>query len=153
MENKVAYRPGERIFLWVLIVISILVLVYSLQIPHKDLSGPGVFPIFIGAILLVSALRVLWANRNIYRSLPLGQELRQAADFTFPRTVTVFAVILILYILLLQPLHFIASSYLFLVGSFIFLKGTTVVRAFLTGVGFLALIYFIFQYIFKVVLW
>lgn len=153
MEKKISYRPGERIFLWIMVVFSSLVLIYALKIPHRELSGPGIFPIFIGLILLGSAVKILFSNRKIYRTLPLSQELKQTVDFTFPLTVTVFAVILILYILLLKPLHFIISSYLFLVGSFIFLKGTTVWRAMIIGVIFMAAIYLIFQYIFQVALW
>ncbi|MDI6726543.1 MAG: tripartite tricarboxylate transporter TctB family protein [Smithellaceae bacterium] len=153
MSESQSARPGERQLLWFLIALSLAVLIYSFTLPHENLSSPGFFPLFIGTILLVTALRILWTKRKFTRDVTIGQELRQAASLVFPKTVTVFTLILILYILLLSPLHFIFSSYLFLVGSFIFLKGTTWIRAFLIAACVLGGIYLVFQYIFKVILW
>jgi len=122
MSERPAAKPGERQLLWFLVAFSIAVLSYSFTLPHENLSSPGFFPLFIGTILLVTALRILWTKRKLTQDATIGQELVQAASLVFPKTVTIFTLILILYILLLGPLHFIFSSYLFLVGSFIFLK-------------------------------
>jgi hypothetical protein len=61
--------------------------------------------------------------------------------------------VLVLYILLLNPLHFWVSSYLFLVGSFLLLKGAKLLRGLIIGAGMLAVIWLLFQYIFRIVLW
>lgn len=153
MENNIPVRPGERVFLWFLLLFSIWTLVYSFTLPHENLSSPGTFPVFISSIMIISALSILWKNRKLYRSSPLRKELPLAASFAFPRMVAIFALILIIYILLIQPIHFIFSSYLFLLGSFIFLKGTTVIRSLILAAVVLGVIYFVFQYIFKVILW
>lgn len=153
MENNIPVRPGERVFLWFLLILGILALVYSFTLPQENLSSPGTFPVFISSILILSALCILWKNRKIYQSSPLGKELALAANLAFPKMVAVFAIILILYILLIQPIHFIFSSYLFLLGSFFFLKGTTFIRSVFLAAAVLGIIYFIFQYIFKVILW
>jgi len=45
------------------------------------------------------------------------------------------------------------SSFIFLVGSFTFLKGAGWIRSIIIAVGMLVAVYFLFQYIFKVILW
>jgi hypothetical protein len=67
--------------------------------------------------------------------------------------VGIFAGILILYILVLEPLHFWVSSFLFLVGSFLFLKGAGWIRSIIIAVGMLVTVYVLFQYTFSVILW
>jgi len=154
MEDKIIQRPGERILLWFLLAFSIFVLIQALRIPHlENLSSSGAFPIFIALILIGSSLRILWKNRSRYNALNLGEEVRLARPFALPGVVVGYAAILLLYTLLTSPLHFVPSSYLFLVGSFLFLKGTTLKKSFLIAALTLAVIYVLFQTIFKVILW
>jgi len=154
MEDKITQRPGERILLWFLFGFSIFVLVQALRIPHlENLSSSGAFPIFIGLILIGSSLRVLWKNRERYAALKLGEEFRQTGTFVFPKIVTIYTAVLILYILLLYPLHFWVSSALFLMTSFIVLKGTSIWRSLMIVAGTLIAVYLVFQYVFKVILW
>ncbi len=154
MEEKIVLRPGERILVWLMLAFSIAVLVMALLIPNLEhLSSSGVFPIFIACTMIGSALCILWQNRRRYKAMALREELRLSRSFTFPKVVIGYVVILVLYILLTEPLHFLLSSYLFLVGSFLFLKGATPARSFLIGAVMLAIIYGLFQTIFKVILW
>ena len=71
----------------------------------------------------------------------------------FPKTVAVYTGILVLYILFLYPLHFWVSSYLFLLGSFVFLRGAKPFQALFIAAGLLVVIYFLFQYLFRVIFW
>jgi len=154
MEEKIEQRPGERILLWFLLALSIFVLTQAFRIPHLDnLSSSGAFPIFIASILILSSLRILWKNRKRYAALRFGEELGQVGHFVFPKIVTIYAAVLILYILLLYPLHFWVSSALFLIGSFILLKGANIWKSLIIAAGTLGAIYLVFQYIFKVILW
>jgi putative tricarboxylic transport membrane protein len=154
MEEKIGQRPGERILLWFLLVFSIFVLIQALRIPRlENLSSSGAFPIFIGLVLIGSSLRILWKNRERYTTLRLNEELRQATTLIFPRTVTVYTGILILYILLLYPLHFWISSALFLMASFVILKAANIWKSLMIVAGTLIAVYLVFQYIFKVILW
>jgi putative tricarboxylic transport membrane protein len=154
MPEQIPYRPGERIFLWFLLAFGIFVLVTALMIPNlENLSSSGVFPIFIGSILILTMVRVLWQNRKRYGALTLREEHRQIPAFVLPVTVIGYAGILLLYILTTAPLHFLPSSFAFLVISFIFLKGASPLRSVIIGVGTLASIYVLFQTIFKVMLW
>jgi putative tricarboxylic transport membrane protein len=154
MTEHTQQRPGERIFLWLLLAFGIFVLITALMIPHlENLSSSGVFPIFIASILILTVVRVLWQNRKRYAALTLREECRQVPAFALPVTVIGYAFILLLYILTTAPLRFLPSSFAFLVISFIFLKGASPLRSVIIGVGTLAGIYVLFQTIFKVILW
>ena len=154
MEDKITQRPGERILIWFLLLFSIFILVNAFMIPHlKNLSSSGAFPIFIGSIMILCTLRILWKNHARYSALKIGEEIEKATHLVFPKTVAVYTAILILYILLLYPLHFWVSSSLFLVGSFLFLRGAKIIRSLFIAAALLTAIYFLFQYLFRVIFW
>jgi hypothetical protein len=154
MTEQTEPRPGERIFIWLLLAFGIFVLITALMIPNLvNLSSSAVFPIFIASILILTMVHVLWQNRKRYAALSLRDECRQIPAFALPVTVIGYAFILLLYILTTAPLHFLPSSFGFLVISFIFLKGASLLRSVIIGAGTLAGIYVLFQTIFKVILW
>jgi len=154
MPAQTPYRPGERIFIWLLLAFGVFVLITALTIPHlENLSSSGVFPIFAGSILILTMVHVLWHNRKRYAASTLREECTQVPSFVLPITVVGYAGILLLYIVTTAPLHFIPSSFAFLVISFIFLKAASPVRSVIIAVGTLAGIYGLFQTIFKVILW
>ena len=110
--------------LWFLFALSVFILITALiSLKLENLSSSGAFPIVIALVMIGSTLTVLWKNRVRYAAFKIGEDCRGFTPLVFPPTVGIFAGILILYILLLEPLHFWASSFLFLVGSFLFLKG------------------------------
>jgi hypothetical protein len=153
-SEQIERRPGEPLMLWFLLVFSVFILITALKTLQLDnLSSSGAFPIFIALVMIGSTLTVLWKNRTQYAAVKIREDCRGIAPFVFPPTVGIFAGILILYILLLEPLHFWASSFLFLVGSFLFLKGAGWIRSIVIAVGMLAVIYVLFQYTFSVILW
>jgi len=154
MPTQTPYRPGERIFIWLLLAFGVFVLITALTIPHlENLSSSGVFPIFAGSILILTMVHVLWHNRKRYAASTLREECTQVPSFVLPITVVGYAGILLLYIVTTAPLHFIPSSFAFLLISFIFLKAASPVRSVIIAVGTLAGIYGLFQTIFKVILW
>jgi putative tricarboxylic transport membrane protein len=154
MPDGIPQRPGERIFLWCLLAFSIFVLIVALMIPRlENLSASGAFPIFIGCILIIATIRVLWVNRRRYAIVTLRGEMAKTPAFALPLNVVGYAGILLLYILTTAPLHFLPSSFGFLVISFIFLKGASPLRSVVIGAATLAGIYVLFQTVFKVILW
>jgi hypothetical protein len=153
MEENTERRPGERILIWFLLALSIFVFVVSWLMPHDTLSSSGAFPLFIGSVMILSILRILWKEHRVFASWKWGEEIAQTKTFIFPKEVLAYTVVLVLYLLLLYPLHFWVSSYLFLVGSFLLLKGAKPVKALIIGAGMVAGIWFLFQYIFQIVLW
>ena len=155
MEDKIEHNPpGERILLWFLFLFSIFILVNAIRLPHlTNLSSSGAFPIFIASIMLLCTARILWKNHTRYSAFKIGEEIEKAIPLVFPKTVAIYTMIVILYILLLYPLHFWVSSALFLIGSFLFLRGAKIIRSFFITAAFLTVSYFLFQYLFKVIFW
>lgn len=153
MERNTERKPGERYLLWFLLALSLFVLVAAWQMPHNTYSASGSFPLFIGAVMFLSIFRILWKERKVFSSWKWAEEFSRIKPFAFPMQVVTYAVVLILYILLLYPLHFWVSSYLFLVGSFLLLKGAKPVRSLIIGAIMLAVIWLLFEYIFRIILW
>ena len=153
MEESNKRKPGERVLMWFLLALSLFMFVAALLIPHSSLSSSGAFPILVASIMFLSILRILWKERKIFASWKWAEEILQVKPFVFPMEVVIYIIVLVLYILLLYPLHFWLSSYLFLIGSFLLLKGAKLLRALMIGAMMLAVIWFLFAYIFKVVLW
>lgn len=153
MDENLERKPGERFLMWFLLALGLFVLVAAWQMPHNTYSASGSFPIFIAAVMILSILRILWKERKVFASWKWAEEIARIQPFAFPKEVIWYAAALILYILLLYPLHFWASSYLFLVGSFLLLKGAKLVRGLIIGAIMLAVIWLLFEYIFRIVLW
>ena len=153
MEENTERRPGERFLMWFLLALSLFVFVVAWQMPHDSFSSMGAFPLFIGAVMFLSILRILWKERKVFASWQWKEEIYAIKPFVFPMQVVAYIVVLVLYILLLYPLHFWVSSYLFLVGSFLLLKGAKLVRGLIIGAITLTVIWLLFQYIFRIVLW
>ncbi|MCE5282012.1 MAG: tripartite tricarboxylate transporter TctB family protein [Deltaproteobacteria bacterium] len=153
MEDNTERKPGERFLMWFLLALSLFVFIVALQMPHNSFSSTGAFPIFIGAVMVLSILRILWKDRKAFASWKWKEERHQIKSFVFPRLVVLYTIALILYIVLLYPLHFWLSSFLFLVGSFLLLKGARLLKGLVIGAIMLALIWLLFQYIFRIVLW
>jgi hypothetical protein len=153
MEEKTERKPGERFLLWFLLALSLFIFVVAWQMPHDSFSSSGAFPLFIASVMFLSVVRMFMKDRKVFASWKWREEVAQIKPFAFPREVVVYTVVLILYSLLLYPLHFWISSYLFLVGSFLMLKGAKPVRGMIIAACMLAVIWLLFQYIFKIVLW
>ena len=153
MEEKTGRKPGERFLLWFLLALSLFVFTVAWLMPHDSFSSTGAFPLFIGAVMFLSILSILWKQRKVFSSWQWKEEILAIKPFVFPKQVVAYIVVLVLYILLLYPLHFWVSSYLFLVGSFLLLKGANILKGLMIGAIMLACIWLLFQYIFRIVLW
>jgi len=153
MEGNTERKPGERILTWFLLALSLFVLVNAWRMPHETLSSSGAFPLFIGSVMILSVLRVLWKEWKVFASWKWGDERSLIQPFVLPKEVIAYIVVLVLFMLLTSSLGFWISSYLFLVGSFLLLKGARPVKALIIGVVMLAIIWLLFQYIFRIILW
>lgn len=155
MKEKRKLRAGENFFGWLLTLFSLFVLWQAYRISgFKSVSSPGTFPMAAGAVMLTAMVLVLLDNRRQEKpeAAGLADELRQAARQVLPPVFLVYVGIIVGYMLLIQPIHFLPSSFAFLLGSMIYLKGSSVRKSILIAVVMLGAIYFIFQYFFRVVL-
>lgn len=155
MKNKRKLEAGETAFTWMMLMFSIFVLIMAYRISGlSSVSSPGAFPMLAAVIMVGSIVVLLLDNRKATKPDSDGvvEELRMAAQDIFHPVFLIYTAIIILYMILLQPLHFIPSSFCFLLGSIILLKGSTPVKSLLITVVLLASIYVIFHYLFRVVL-
>ena len=153
MEENTEGKPGERFLTWVLLALGLFVWVNAWWMPHETLSSSGAFPFFIGSVMILSVLRVLWKEWKVFAFWKWREERSLIQPFVLPKEVLAYIGVLVVYIVVTVSLGFWVSSYLFLVGSFLLLKGTRLIKALIIGVVMLAIIWLLFQYIFRIILW
>ncbi len=148
-------RTGENTFVWLMLIISIAILVLAYQISGISLCAPGTFPFAAAAMMVLTLVLVLVENRKLKK--PSGikglfDELKKATNRMMPRLIVLYVVIIFAYTIAIKPLHFFPSSFIFLLISTIYLKGTTWKKAIFITSGALVAIYLIFQFVFQVTL-
>jgi len=148
-------RAGENLFAWLMMALSLFVLIQAYLISgFSSISSAGMFPMVAAAIMVVAMALILLNNRKLAKpdADGLKDELRQAAKQVLPKVFLVYTGIIIGYMILIQPLHFLPSSFAFLLVSMIYLKGSTVIKSLIISILTLACIYIVFQFFFRVVL-
>lgn len=148
-------RAGENAFAWLMMALSLFVLIQAYLISgFSSISSAGTFPMVAAAIMVVAMAMILLNNRKLTKpdADGLKDELRRAAKQVLPKVFLVYTGVIIGYMLLIQPLHFLPSSFAFLLVSMIYLRGSTVIKSLIISTLTLACIYIVFQYFFRVVL-
>ncbi len=148
-------HPGELAISWLLLALSLFILYQAYRISgFSGLSSAGAFPIASAAIMSGCMLYLVIANLRISRNTPADEKHPAwvAIGELLPRRIVLFTLLIVAYMLLLQPLGFLVSTFLFLCGGFIYLRGSGPVRSVLIAAGAVAVIYGIFHYLFQVVL-
>lgn len=155
MKKIIRRRSGEHAFTWVLMVFSVAVLILSYRISgFSSVSSPGAFPMAAATVMVFSMVLVLLENMKMKKPDVRGfsDEMRRAFNRVLPWIIIIYTGIIFGYALLIQPVHFFPSSFVFLFVSMIYLRGTTWLRALLITIGTLICIFIIFQYVFRVTL-
>lgn len=152
-KNPKTLPAGQIYFDFFLFVFSVVVLILAYKISGFGLSEPGTFPLASSSVMVLSLAAVLRGNRKKpRREEGVLTQLKKAGNKLFTREFLIFSSITIFYIIAVEPLHFLASSFIFLTLSIIVLKGSKPLYAVLISAGMLAFIYVVFLYFFKVIL-
>ena len=155
MKKIKKLRAGENAFGWLMMALSLFVLTMAYRISgFSAISSPGAFPMAAGAVMVISIGLVLVGNRKREKpdAATFADEMRVAARNVFPKIFLSYTGILIGYMIIIQPLHFLPSSFIFMVVSMLVLRGSGFVKALLISAGTLACIYVIFQFFFRVIM-
>ena len=155
MKDDRQLRAGENAFSWLLLLLSLFVLVQAYLISgFSSLSSAGTFPMGASAVMVIAMIFILLNNRKLKRIVTggLNNELSQAVALVLPNIFLIYSIIVIVYMILIEPLHFLPSSFAFLLVSMIYLKGGTALKSLLISTATLGFIYVIFQFFFRVVL-
>ena len=142
-------KPGELGIAAIGFLIGALGYYFALDMTSGEYSSPSVFP------KLASTVIMLCSAVNFFRAV--RREKPEAgispARFLFPGDVVVVLCLLVAYCIALPRLHFVASSFAFLVVGMIYLqRGKNIVRALLVSAASLAVLVAVFRYLFLVIL-
>lgn len=150
MSTNPEKRPGERMFVIVLTVFSVVALWQAYRISgFKSLSEPGVFPMLAAGTMLVSGLFIL---RDTFRSK--SHTVQRPGFFKTilqPRLIIIIALVG-LYIALMPWLGFIVASGLFLFVCIQYLWRRNILISMVLTLFSLGCIHVIFRVVFQVVL-
>jgi len=149
-------RPaGEIVFTVLLVAVSLFMLWTAYGISgFSSLTSAGAFPmVATGVMVLTGIANVVHALREQPTAAKPGESLvgKFVREVT-PGVLIAFTAAIVVYMLLLDRLGFLISSYLFLVASMGLLGSRRIVLNLAVSAVCLAVIYAIFQTIFSVVL-
>lgn len=148
MQTKQPRRPGELVFNILMLVGSLFLLWSAYGISgFEALSAPGAIPMVATATMVICAALIL---RETLAKSPTTDET--IARDILPMPVIVTILLIIVYALLLKPLGFLPTSFLFLTTMISYLARTSVLRAALLSLVIVAVIYLIFRLIFTVLM-
>lgn len=155
MQSPRRRLPGELVFTLLLVLFSLFMLWQAYTISgFESITSAGSFPmvatavmVICGLIIAVGTVRAPRAERTPGETLP-----RQFARLLTPDVLVAFTIAIALYMLALEPIGFLVSSYVFLVASMWLLGSRRWLMNLVVAAVALGVIYVIFQSVFSVVL-
>jgi putative tricarboxylic transport membrane protein len=154
MKQTRKLHPGERLISWLLLLFSLLVFHQAYRISgFSGLNTPGSFPLLAALVMVVCTLFLVLENRALGRkNRDRKTEAALVAGKLLPPKVVLFTLMIVGYMLLLQPLGFLLCTLLFLTLSILYLGRVKVLSAVLIATGSTGAIHVVFSYLFQVVL-
>jgi putative tricarboxylic transport membrane protein len=151
MQHKIpTRRPGELIFNFVLLAFSLFMLWQAYEISgFSSVSSAGGFPMAMASIMAITSAISIGANMKRRAGPDAFKTFRKEI---LPNAVIVFAALILIYSLLLEPLGFILASFAFLLVASSFLQGGNIKRAIFLSTLSIVSVYIVFRLIFQVVL-
>jgi hypothetical protein len=154
-EMRKPRLPGELGFCLTMLLFSLTALYLSYRISgFSSWSSAGSLP--LGASLVMCLCSLVIVFKELAKPSPELQPGRTLAQgfyrIVFPARHMIFVLVLIGYMALLEPLGFIASSFLYLVAASRVLGEKRYARMIVVNVISLAVVYLVFQTAFSVVL-
>jgi putative tricarboxylic transport membrane protein len=148
MQMKQPRRPGELVFNLIMVLGSLFLLWSAFGISgFEALSAPGAVPMVTSATMLVCAGLIL--RETLAKSKVTGEKLQRDI---LPLSVVVTIGAVVGYALLLKPLGFLPTSFVFLLVLIRFLAGYSLIRSALLAAGIVLVVYLIFRIVFTVLM-
>lgn len=144
---------GEVVFALLLLASSLFLFWHSYKISgFSSYTSAGAYPMVTTAVMSISAIIIVFQTLRIARaeSAPGQSLLFQFYTQVTPTLIVVFALSIVGYMMLLEPLGFVISSYLFLVISMWLLGSRRLLINLLVSAAAIGFIYIVFQTIFSV---
>jgi putative tricarboxylic transport membrane protein len=141
-------RPGEAVFMFLLALGSLALLVKAYGIAgFESLSSPGAVPMAASGVMTLTAAIIAFQS---FRAHPNAAESLRV--HILPASVIVAIIAITAYALLLQPLGFLLTSFVFLFVLIKVLSGRSLFFCAWVSAANVLLIYLIFRIIFTVLM-
>jgi len=146
-------RPrGEYKMMFVLFVICAALFVDSLRSPglfQGDSAGPGSIPQLVsGALLLMITGLAMQFLKKGYKEGSFGDLVHHLFD----KEVVILLIMLAIYGLIVERIHFVPATFLFLIGTMYLLEPKKLLLKAIVSAGMVGVLYLIFSTLFQVVL-
>ncbi|WP_111414974.1 tripartite tricarboxylate transporter TctB family protein [Billgrantia lactosivorans] len=157
MSKKIErVQAGEKVFDWLLLLLSIGVLVEAYRIDGiPGLNSPGSFPVGLALIMLASSLVILFSHRRKRRDPQIRGALHEFQVFWsehFQPHIVVFTLVSVAYLTAIVWVSFYLSTFLFLSVMFIYYRNGRILSSLLLSGLAIAVIYVLFTLVFRVYL-
>ena len=106
--------------------------------------GPNMFPLGLGIVMILLSLRLFWEAGKKTSGSPAGDA---AASRYGPFFIMLLATLL--YVLLLEPVGYVITTFLFLLVAFRVMGAKSIVSSLLVALGFSAGVYFLYVHVLK----
>ena len=142
-------KPGELGIAAITFLLGALGYYFALDMTSGEYSSPSDFPKLASIVIMAcSAFNFIKA---VWREKP--EASLTLTGYLLPMDVVVVLVLLVAYCFILPRLHFVASSYAFMVIGMVYLqRGKNIVRALIISAVSLAVLVAVFRYLFLVIL-
>lgn len=147
--------PGELVFVLVMLLLGLTASWQAWRISgFASWSSPGAVPMMAAVVMVVSALLFVRDTLRVKgpdagAAAPLSRQFFRQVT---PSVIVWFTLLIVFYMLTLERLGFIVSSFVFLVAAMFALGSRRIWHTVLVSAVSLAVIYVIFQTAFSVVL-
>jgi hypothetical protein len=149
-------KPGEVAFAALGTFLGVMGYYFALGMTSNSYSAPSVFPKAASVVIMACGAVSLFKALRREKVLPgPGPEPGRNVLFRFllPKDVLFVLGMLVVYCLALPRLHFIASSYLFMVAGMVWLhRGKKIFQSLAVSAATLAVLVAVFRYVFLVIL-
>jgi hypothetical protein len=149
-------NPGETAFGYLMLAFSLFLLYQTYKIAgFSSISSGGAYPMFAAALMVIGSAAIVIRNRRspkVEASGPTEEWRRFRREVAPPYPLVGYVGIIVLYMLLIEPLGFNISSFLFLFGSFAYLYRKGIWLALGLSFGSVVIIYVVFRLVFRVIL-
>lgn len=157
MSKKIErVQPGEKVFDWLLLLLSIGVLIEAFRIDGGlRLNSAGSFPMGLALVMIASSVVILFSHRYKRRDSRIRTALHECQVFLhehFQPYIVVFIVAAIIYLAAIAWISFYVSTALFLAAMFIYLRRGKVVSSLIITAVASVVIYVLFTLVFRVYL-
>ena len=142
-------KPGEIGFAVLGVLFGVLGYYFAMDMTSETYSSPSVFP------KLASLIIIACGGVSLYRAIKRQAPPKGETVFAYllPRDVLVVLLMLVAYCVALPKLHFIPSSYAFMVAGMIYLhRGKKIVQSLIYSAIALLVLVVVFRYLFLVIL-